>query len=273
MMFANTTEHMLARAGPRNGTLLALMMRLTSSGVQLGSQWRAIACGATLAVKHANARDGRIVPQLATIPENVPKITALMMDSRSNELGGITAYRAALAAGAAAIVGPAKSLTSKAIGPLANVDRMPLMSFWASAPELADNRLCTLATAQSEICCPRRVTSHFCAAVRADGTYSRTYPSDVNPLESIAEYVRGQGWRFISVVHVHDTRAHAYRTAFGVVAQRVGVTVQRTASFVSRDVASQHAALASLQEPDQDGAPAPNIIRTHAAATTRNQRT
>ena len=62
-----------------------------------------VTCAAVLAVAHVNQRNGSVASALADL-DNV-SISYTMYDTGGVEMGGITGYRAARAAGANAIVG------------------------------------------------------------------------------------------------------------------------------------------------------------------------
>ena len=123
-----------------NVTRLGLMVRLSGTdGESLGPTWSAISCGALLGANHVNARDGRIVPALSELPATTPYIDTLVLDSASTPRGGIQAYRDGISRGAAAFVGPARSSTARAVASLSSIDEVPIVSFWASAPQLGQN--------------------------------------------------------------------------------------------------------------------------------------
>ena len=45
----------------------------------------------------------------------------------------------------------------------------------------------------------------------ADRTFSRTFPSDIAPAPAVAEWIAGNGWRYISVLYVADSYAMGHR--------------------------------------------------------------
>ena len=177
-----------------SSVLLALLLRLTSGGVTLGPTLSAISCAATLAVKHANARNGSIVPALANLPAAAPLIHPLFYDTESVEQGGLAAYRSAYNAGAAAIVGPARSAVSTTVSLLSAIDDIPTISYWSSSPALSDDVLYR--------------------------TFSRTYPSDESPTPAAAEWLLGQGWTHISILYVGDSYGAGYRNALALAAHQ-----------------------------------------------------
>lgn len=85
-----------ASSDPRaNDTVtLPLFMRVTSSGVPLGFNWKVIGCMATLAVKHFNERNSSVVPELAGVSRDL-QLSAPVFDTQSVESGGIMNYRVA----------------------------------------------------------------------------------------------------------------------------------------------------------------------------------
>ena len=173
---------------------LALFLLLTSHGERLGASILAGMCGAVIAAKHVNARDGRIVSALAKLPANAPLINPLIYDTQSSEQGGLDAYRSAHLAGAAAIIGPSYSSIAAIISVLGNVDEKPIVSFWSSSPALSDD-------------------SRY-------QTFSRTFPSDESPTPAAAEWLLGQGWTHISILYVGDSYGAGYRNALALAAHQ-----------------------------------------------------
>ena len=208
--------------GARNATRLGLMLRLHSeSGEPLGGVWTAISCGALLGVADANSRNGRIVPELALLDSSLPQIETLILDSNSTARGGIEAYRTGILWGAAAFVGPAKSATSQPVASLASIDEIPVVSFWASAPNLAKNNF----------------YSYF----------SRVYPSDSLPALAIVQWAIDSGWRHMSILTVSgDVARLDFRLAVEAACAQLGAHVHTVASFDSDDAEGARAAVRKL---------------------------
>ena len=88
---------LVPKIGASDATL-GLLFRLNSSGVPLSIYWTGVGCAGLLAVQHFNARDARVVPQLANLTSAM-QLQSIVLDTDSVEVGGIRAYRSALAAG------------------------------------------------------------------------------------------------------------------------------------------------------------------------------
>eukprot|EP00966_Prymnesium_polylepis_P242851 5616302-Prymnesium_polylepis.1 len=97
--------------------------------------WHGIACAGLMAVRHANERNGSVVPAFAALRKN---FSAISTDSGSNSLSSVAAYRECKAAGARAIVGPAISATNVYVATLGGLDELVNLGFWTSSPTLAD---------------------------------------------------------------------------------------------------------------------------------------
>lgn len=209
----------------QNLTRLGLMMRLhDSNGESLGGTWQAISCGAVLGVADFNARNGRIVPELASLDPSSPQIATLILDSNSSARGGIEAYRAGASWGAAAFVGPAKSATSQPVASLASIDEVPVVSFWASAPHLANNDY----------------YSYF----------SRVYPSDSLPATAIVQWAIDSGWHHLSILTVSaDIARQDFRLAVEKAAAALGMHIHVVVSFDSDDAVGARAAVRKLTAP------------------------
>jgi hypothetical protein len=89
--------------------MIGILHRLTASGQDLGSYWHGVSCAATLALRHANSRNGSVVAELANLTRTNFIMDGVDEDSQSTPLAGITAYRRLAARGAHAIVGPCVS--------------------------------------------------------------------------------------------------------------------------------------------------------------------
>jgi hypothetical protein len=97
---------------------LALLLRLTSSGVPLG--WEDVGCAALLAVRHVQQRDGSVVPSLVNVPAGF-NLSTLIYDSESTPTASMTAYLDAKAKGAHAVLGPARSASSTPVAMVGGV--------------------------------------------------------------------------------------------------------------------------------------------------------
>jgi hypothetical protein len=141
-----------AQASGNNRTSLLgiLHRRSNSDGGWLGPYWDGVSCAAVLAVRHANTRNGSVVPDLARLTRT--NINAYHRDTGSVPFSGIGSYRQLVWRGAHAVVGAARSAVSTPLAQLGAVDEMPMMSYWSSSPSLSD----------------KSIYSHF----------ARTFPSD-----------------------------------------------------------------------------------------------
>lgn len=189
-------------AAARNATKVALILRITNDGEPLTDYWKAISCAAIVGIRHANARDGRVVPELASITG--PALTPLVYDSRSNAHGGLSAYEAAVKrVGAAAIVGPARSATAKPMGVMQSVDSVPSVSYWASSPQLSDQS--------------------------AYPFFNRVFHDDNYMAKVTIGALRVLGWRHFSLLRADDAYGAGLEEALTVDAQLQQVELSRIA--------------------------------------------
>ncbi|KAL3920243.1 MAG: hypothetical protein SGPRY_005325 [Prymnesium sp.] len=89
-----------------------------------------------MAISHANARNGAIIPALAGVRKNY---SALSVDSLSSELGTLAGYRKLHDAGVRAVLGPARSATCLIVGYTSALDALPTLCPWASSPLLSNS--------------------------------------------------------------------------------------------------------------------------------------
>ena len=144
---------LLALGQPGNQThRIAILHRLEGvNGLSLGASWNQVACAAVLAVRHAQARDGTVVSQLASIPAGL-NFTSFSADSASKQPNAIRGWRAAKEAGAKLVVGPARSAVAATVAELGAVDRIPSISYWASSPSLTDKESYALRCSPNHSC-------------------------------------------------------------------------------------------------------------------------
>ena len=187
---------------------LGLLMRQTSDGVRLGDYWDGMSCAAVLAVRHVNARNGSVVPALGGLSGT--HFRAVVRDTGSVPLSGIISYREAVEQGAHAIVGAARSAVTMPIATLSAIDKLPMMSYWSSSPELSE-------------------VGHY-------SHFSRTYPSDAAIASTMVSVLEYYGWANVAIVSVIDPWAAGYvevvsRTA----AESATVTIVQAPVFASGD--------------------------------------
>tara|TARA_B110001452_G_scaffold196118_1_gene166099 strand:- start:4103 stop:8938 length:4836 start_codon:yes stop_codon:yes gene_type:complete len=165
---------------------LALLLRLTSSGVSLSEYWVGVGCATVLAVEHFNTRNATVVPELATLDSPL-QLQPLYLNTDSLQAGGLTAYRAALAAGPPhGLLGPPRSAVSVPTAQLGAIDSLPQLSYWASSPTLSD----------------KSIYSHF----------GRTYPSDSVSGGLVMQTASAFGWVNVACIYVNDVWAQGLLT-------------------------------------------------------------
>ena len=131
---------------------LGLLMRVTGDdGQALDASWQAVTCAALLAVQHVNAGDGRVISDLATFQGSGFELRPILGDTRSSTRDALQAYYSSLSGGAHAVVGPAMSRSSRAVGlfgdattrsklrTLGQSRGVPQLSYWSSDSSLSDN--------------------------------------------------------------------------------------------------------------------------------------
>lgn len=157
---------------------VCLFHRLTApDGTRLGPSWDGVSCALNLAVNHANERNGSVVPALNRIRRW--RINSSSFDTASHPHGSALSYQRAMELGCNMIVGPSRSIVVMSIGTMAAVDGIPVTSYWASSPDLADKSLY--------------------------GSFSRTYPSDAIVAVRAAQLMRHFQWGTFGILAVDDS--------------------------------------------------------------------
>jgi ABC-type branched-subunit amino acid transport system substrate-binding protein/uncharacterized membrane protein YgcG len=141
--------------------------------------WQGIACAGMLAVKHANARDGSVVPELAANSRGF-HISAVMRDHGSSAVGAIHAFQQVGAVDG--ILLTSYSSVSHTVARLGSIERTPQISTWSSSPALSG------------------AYSHF----------SRTWPSDELAANVLMHLIHNFGWRKVGIVHIDTDYANGY---------------------------------------------------------------
>ena len=156
---------------------IGMIMPVSNFATQqaLGVNFFSLTCAARLAVEHVNSRDESVVPGLGQMVHNLSRIEAAYFDSGFDENIAHRAYNEMnLRGGVDAMVGAARSVSSKAIATLGKLDQIPQCSFWSSAAELSDKLLYPY--------------------------FGRTYPSDEITSYVICSTINKLGWRRFSVL-------------------------------------------------------------------------
>ena len=109
---------------PFDGSEVALLARLTDERVDFGEDAKDMACAALLAISHANARDGSLVPQLSSIRSNF-RVSARVVDIQATAKGAVNGYREAQSANVDGIVDGASSNTNVFMAQLGSLDALP----------------------------------------------------------------------------------------------------------------------------------------------------
>ena len=182
-------------ARPFDGTEIALLTRLTDERVELGDDASDMACAALLAVRHANERNGRIVPQLEKVRRDF-RLSARLADIQTTAKSAVDAYRDAKSAAVDGIVDGGASSTNIFLAQLGSLDRMPQVSYYSSSPALSSAAF-----------------THF----------GRTYPSDMSAAKTLAGLLDSFGWRYVGVLHVRDAWASAYASHLAQAATSMAV--------------------------------------------------
>ena len=94
-----------------------------------------MSCAGLLAIKHANDRDSSVVPAFASLQGSYAYIST---DTEGNSVAAVSAYRTLRNGSVVGIVGPSTSSVATTVATVGGLDSLPMLSQWASAPELAD---------------------------------------------------------------------------------------------------------------------------------------
>ena len=196
---------------------IGLLMRLTSQFGPLGDFWDGVGCAAVLALRHANERNGAIVPQFAGLTRTVYDVRTA--DSSSQPIPGIRAYRELTTHfGASAIVGAARSAVSSPIAHIGGCDHVPQLSYWSSSPALSN---------------------------KEDFPYfGRTFVSDGVTGAEAPHFLRFFNWTNVAVLHVIDPYASGYVEVFTARMTALGMSVISIATWLDGDAAGARDAVA-----------------------------
>ena len=209
---------LLATAAAGQTANLAVLWRRENGS--MSTLWDQVSCSAVLAVNHFNARDGRIVPEFASVPAGL-QLNGLYYDAWSTAKMSLIAYRNAIADGAHIIAGPSRSAQCLPSSQLAGIDEVVINSPWASSPRLSETA----------------VHTHF----------ARIWPSDSLTASLIMEAITDFGWRKVGYVGVLDGYAEGFKDAMNAWsinnADRAGGTAQlqsvKSFSFNNRAAARE----------------------------------
>eukprot|EP00966_Prymnesium_polylepis_P253720 5863971-Prymnesium_polylepis.1 len=144
------------------------------TGEHLSQDFISLTCAAKLAVKHVNERTDAVVPGLKGMVANLVRLDAAVVDSGFHDRSAADAYLRS-ANSFDAIVGAARSGSSKEVARLAKLDAVPQCSYWSSSPTLS-NKL------------------EF-------PYFGRTYPSDSITSKVLCSLIDSMGWKAFAVVY------------------------------------------------------------------------
>ena len=173
-----------------------------------------------LAIKDANERNGSVIQEFATLPQSMLPISTLAYDSMSTERGGLHAFHNASLEGVQAVVGPARSAVCEPVSTLANIFRVPVVSFWSSSPTLSNQEVHPF--------------------------FSRSHPSDATTGVNLIRFVWEMGWKHVSVLYVEDDYGFALRDTLVLGAMSHDVRVEKMVSFLYADSRSITSAVSML---------------------------
>ena len=200
---------------------IGLLHRLTfEGGLETGDYWHGVACAAELAVRHVNERNGTVVPELARL--NRWQLHSVSIDYANFQLGGMASYRKAKELSVPMLVGPATSAVSSVMGLEATIDGIPMLSYWASSPTLADKSLY--------------------------GTFGRTFPSDSLQAVRLVKALKHYAWTFICIVYIADTYGRNFNRIFTDAAKAAGIQIVTSVSFEGNDEAATRRAVRALHD-------------------------
>ena len=156
-----------------------------------------VRCAALVAVAHANARNGSVVPAFASLSP-ARRWSGLFFDDRSSPPVGVSRFVLAEKLNVQAIVGPALTLVAEPVALLSGITRIPHVSYQASAPTLSDKSLYPY--------------------------FARTFASDATLAEQLVWALLGgffPGWHNIFILQVNNPWANAYASAMQTAALNV----------------------------------------------------
>jgi ABC-type branched-subunit amino acid transport system substrate-binding protein len=156
-----------------------------------------------LAIKHFNERDGRIIPQFASKSCNVSINLLEYVDDQGSPAPATKRLVAVHNTQPVnVIIGPVRSTVAQPVSVTANALEIPVLSHWATSPDLAN----------------KQIYQYF----------SRTCPSDDSRGVLLAELVVQFGFRKFGMIYVNDVFGRGWRNAVLAACEKRNVEVFTT---------------------------------------------
>ena len=206
---------------PHDGSEVGLLMRLEDERVEggLGDGPKIAACAALLAAKHANERNGSIVPELAHGVDQsfhlVPRPINIRADA-ATAIGSYLGVRSRIDA----FADGAASRTNVHLAQLGAIDGVPQLSYYSSSPDLSDAKY---------------------------SFFGRTFVSDATSASVLAAQLASFGWSNFGVLHVRDEWASAFSEHLAQNAFALGLT-HHSASWTETDASEMEQAVRMIDE-------------------------
>jgi hypothetical protein len=167
-----------------DGTALSEFWQTYRGSCWLDSSWQAVAVAGLAAVHDFNERAGTFAPSLGSdaVLACDKQLSVSLLDSGSTGPAALVEFVKALYSTAPpiALVGPARSASSKSVAGLAGVKNLPQISYWATSAELDD-------------------TSSY-------PRFMRTIPSDVVAASALCSFWDEQmSFKHVAIVYMGDT--------------------------------------------------------------------
>lgn len=180
---------------------LCFLIPITSEGIRQIDFERTV-ISAYLAVQHLNTRNPSVVSNITFLGKQIG-FDILMYDTESTVKGGLNAMIKCLEQKYAVMIGPGRSLVASPISLYHDIQEIPIISYWATAPSLVVDRK----------------------------YFMRTIPSDSISVGAMVDFAIHNGWKHISIVYTDDTYGRDYRHSLIIECETKNILVDYEHAF------------------------------------------
>lgn len=211
---------------------LGILVPLSSEGggAFMEGQWRSVAVAAVETARQFNARNASFYPAFGSVGDCSLTLDAtFVLDTMSSETGAVSAYTYFVDStdGTAkdiefdyrhplrSVIGPARSAEALPVALLGGLNEIPVISYWATSPDLDAARF---------------------------STFARTIPADTAMAAALAAVLGNYGWDKVYVLYVSDAYGTALAEFLSDECARFGFTPSLNAFEEGNALAIEHAA-------------------------------
>lgn len=197
---------------------LCFLIPITSEGIRQVDMQRTV-FAAYLAVHHINTYNSNVVNNIKFLGPQFG-LDIIMHDTESTVKGGLNAMIQCLREKYAVMIGPGRSLVASPISLYHDIQEIPLISYWATAPSLVVDR----------------------------GYFMRTIPSDSISVGAMVDFAISNGWKHIAIVYTDDTYGRDYRHSLVLECANKNIFLDYEHAFSEQDQDSIDAAARRISQ-------------------------